>query len=111
MLSKSQVGGKELMLKERKGTAFGDKIFYITIAMMLIRLEIFFKTHQIALENREILTNSDHAPINSFKQVNERKKKKKSVNLLCNEGKILISHHPHCSVLVRLSSIKVGRIT
>lgn len=76
------------MVKELKGTAFGDKIFYVTIAMMLIRLEIFFKPHQIALKNREILTNSDHAPINPFKQVNERKKKK-SVNLLCNEGKIL----------------------
>lgn len=75
------------MVKEQKGTAFGDKIFYVTIAMMFIRLETFFKPHQIALKNREILTNSDHAPINSFKQVNERKKK--GVNLLCNEGKIL----------------------
>ena len=65
------------MVKERKGTAFGDKIFYVTIAMMLIRLETFFKPHQIALKNREILTNSDHAPINSFKQVNERKKKRR----------------------------------
>lgn len=64
------------MVKERKGTAFGDKIFYVMIAMMLIRLETSFKLHQIALENQEILTNSDHAPINSFKQVNERKKKK-----------------------------------
>lgn len=65
------------MLKEWKGTAFGDKIFYITVAMMLIQLETLFKTHQIALENQEILTNTDHAPVNSFKQVNERKKKRK----------------------------------
>lgn len=77
VLSKSQVEGKELMLKEWKGTAFGDKIFYITVAMMLIQLETLFKTHLIALENQEILTNADHAPVNSFKQVNERKKKRK----------------------------------
>ena len=45
--------------------------------MMIIQLETLFKTHQIALENQEILTNTDHAPVNSFKQVNERKKKRK----------------------------------
>lgn len=56
VISKGQGWGKELTVKEGKGTAFGDKVFYIMIMMMLTWLDTFFKTHRITLENWEILT-------------------------------------------------------